>query len=96
MTIRTLLTGALLALILLALSGCHDRPKLEYAPIPVAQPCAKARPEPVQPLRDTIPPQEWQGLTVKQKAAQVASQGLKRANYGDALNAATAACPEIR
>ncbi len=83
-----------LLLIVICLAGCgHGR--VQTVPVPVAQPCANHRPDPIKPLRDMITPQEWQGLTVKQKAAQVAAQGLRRANYGDALNASTIACPEI-
>lgn len=78
-------------LALICLAGCCDR--VETVPIPVAQPCAKKRPDPVRPLRETVP--DWDSLTIRQKSAEVAMQGLKRANYGDALNASTIGCPEI-
>lgn len=83
----------------MALAGCggqtiyRDRPVTTL--VPVAQPCATARPAPVVPLREQIPDAEWAELDVKQKAARVAAQGLDRMTYGENLAAATGACAEV-
>lgn len=86
----------------LALAGCasspdtivRDRP-VEVS-VPVPQPCAGKRPAKVKPLKEQVPPGEWEQRDVRQKAALVAAQGLDRQTYGEQLDAATAACPEVR
>lgn len=84
-----------LVVLCLLLAGCHSaRPDPDKPPIIVTQPCASKRPDPVKPLRDQIA--DWGALTPRQKAAQVSAQALRHANYGDALSAATSACPEVK
>lgn len=79
----------------LLLAGCGQN-RIETVPVPVSQPCALKRPEPVMPLNKRFPETTWDFFTVQQKAAHVSAQALLRLNYGEALNAATLACPEIK
>ena len=79
----------------LVLSGCtssivEDHPVT--VKVPVATPCASARPSKPVPLRDKV--ENWGTLDVRQKAAYVGKQGLEWQTYGELLDAATAACPE--
>lgn len=88
------LVGVVAGAALLTLGGCgapvaKDRPVRVAVPVP--QPCARARPAPVVPLKDQAI--DWSSLDVKQKAAWVARQGLDHKTYGEQLGAATAACP---
>lgn len=81
--------------VVVALAGCgktvtQDRP-VRIA-VPVAQPCALARPAPVPSLESQTP--DWSDLDVRQKAAWVSKQALALRTYGEQLNAATAACKE--
>ena len=76
-----------------ALAGCggtviKDRPVEILRPVP--QPCALSRPAEPAPL-----PTDWDSLDVKQKAAAVGKWALEWQQYGQDLNAATAACPEV-
>lgn len=82
---------------LVAVAGCtrtvvEDRPQRVAVPVP--QPCAGERPDPVTPLKAEVPDAEWHGLDPRQKAARVGRKGLELRAYGEQLNAATAACPE--
>jgi|GEM_PF-1208580 len=90
-----------LILLALVVAGCstpevivRDRPVSVSMPVP--QPCADKRPAEVVPLKDRITRDEWYLRTdPRQKAALVGAQGLDRQTYGEQLNAATAACPEV-
>ena len=92
---------AVLALLAAAmLAGCGStgtitRDRTIEVKVPVAQPCAGARPVRVKPLSEDTPPAEWAALDVRQKAARVGRKALERQGYGEQLDAATAACPEI-
>lgn len=79
----------------LTLAGC-GRDRIETVPVPVPQPCATVRPAPVEPLNKRFPAVTWDLFTPQQKAAHVGAQALLLRNYGDALNAATIACPEAK
>jgi hypothetical protein len=85
----------LIAPIALAACGHDSAPPPETIGHLVATPCAKPRPEPVQPLSEQFSKEEWLAFSPKQKSALVAAQGLKRQTYGDELDVATKACPEI-
>lgn len=83
----------------LALSACgssvvRDRPAT--LKVPVAQPCATARPTQPLPLKTAYPDSQWGGMDVRQKAAAVGKQALDWQTYGEQINAATAACPEVK
>ena len=81
---------------LLALSACtggtviQDHP--ERASVPVTIPCVSgARPDAVISLKQQHP--GWREYSVKQKTERAAAQALRYKSYGEALNAATGACP---
>lgn len=77
------------------LGACgHDQQGLQVVYRPVPQPCATARPSPPVGLKDSTP--NWQSMDVRQKAAAVGKWALEQKAYGENLNAATAACPEVK
>lgn len=84
-----------LALILAcsAMSACSPRIVTRNAPVtvsvPVSAPCALPRPAKPSPIAG-----DWTALDVKQKAAAVGEKAIQWRDYGEALDAATAACPE--
>lgn len=85
--------------VLFALSACGStviRDQPVTLKVPVAQPCATARPTQPLPLRTAYPDSQWGSMDVRQKAAAVGKQVLDRQAYGEQLNAATAACPEVK
>lgn len=97
---KMLLATALIVIIAFTVAGCakdsvivRDRP-VEVL-VPVSQPCALPRPEPIAPIKERIDAREWQSRDVRQKAAEVARQALLRQQYGEQLDAATGACAEI-
>lgn len=84
-------------LAVLLLGGCtratvvQDRPTA--VSVPVTVPCVSGpRPDAVTPLSVAHSAREWAALTVKQKAALVAAQGLRHQSRADGLDAATGAC----
>ena len=89
---RSILFAALL------LAGCNHAAKPVESPgsvvsVPVAVGCLSgARPDAITPLSAQYGHEAWNALTVAQKAALVASQGLKHQNRADALDAATGGC----
>lgn len=90
---------SLLFAAVLTTMGCggtviEDRTVLVDVAIP--QPCAGPRPAVVRPLKEQFPPEEWKARDVRQKAAAVGKQGLDRQTFGEQLDAATAACPEVK
>lgn len=88
-----------LILIVLLLSGCAGKPGVVIRDrpvdvlVPVVQPCAGQRPDPVMSLRDTILRPEWDQRDVRQKTATIGKQALDRLTYTEKLEAATAGCP---
>lgn len=96
------ITIALAFLLVAFLSACGDpneRPRTvsdDTTALPVLTPCADKRPEPVKALNETMTRAQFDALTVKQQAAAVAAQTLKRRSYGEALDAATKGCPEAK
>ena len=83
----------------LMLGGCASKIVTRNVPVevrvPVAQPCATERPAKVAALKDRIDDRQWRSMDVRQKSAAVGRQALDRQTYGEALDAATAACPEV-
>ena len=84
-------------LLALLLCGCASRVVVQDRPtvatVAVTVPCVSgARPDAVAPLSAQYGPQEWAGMTPKQKAALAAAQGLRHKNRAEALDAATGAC----
>jgi len=94
--ISVLATVGVLALLLLV-TGCNGKVVVQDRPVtvrvPVAQPCAGPRPEPVVPLKTQFTPVQLKELTLSQKAALVSKNALERKGYGEQLEAATASCP---
>ncbi len=84
-----------LILALLALSACSPKVVTKERPVivktPVAAPCSFPRPDKPLPL-----PGHWAQMDLRQKAAALGKYAIEWTNYAEALNAATAACPEIR
>jgi hypothetical protein len=85
------------ALALFALSSCAPRTvvqeRVQAVSVPVTVPCVSGpRPGAVAPLSAGHNATAWQALTVKQKAALVAAQGLRHQSRAQALDAATGAC----
>lgn len=84
-----------ICLAVLVLSACSPKVVTKDRPVtvkvPVAAPCAFQRPDKPLPL-----PGHWTALDVRQKAAALGKYAIEWTNYAEALNAATAACPEIR
>ena len=84
----------------LMLGGCASKVVTRDVPVevrvPVAQPCATARPAKVTALKDRIDDRQWRSMDVRQKSAAVGRQALDRQSYGEALEAATAACPAVQ
>ncbi len=82
-----------------ALAACKGDPIYRDRPVtvnvPVVQPCATPRPAGVEPLQDQYTRAEWDQLDPRQKAAAVGRQGFDHLAYGQDLNAATGACPEV-
>lgn len=97
--LAALLTAALLMIVAIALTGCEpagsragpQTPGTVF--VPVATGCvAGVRPAAPRPLRESIPTGEWGKLSPKQKAAHVSAQALRHLNWGEELEASTAAC----
>lgn len=90
-----------LLLVSLSLSACvkerivyRDRPV--EVKIAVPQPCATKRPEEPKRAGVTIPKEKLQEMDIVQKIAYVGIDLEHSEQYGKDLNAATAACPEIK
>lgn len=86
--------------VVLYLAACAARPAVVETRtvdvlVPLAVPCALARPAMPAALRDRYSDADWQALDLRQKAAAVSAAGLARLNHAENLQAATAACPEI-
>lgn len=79
------------------LGGCAQDTVIEERIVkvdrPVPQPCAGSRPADVTPLSEEYTDPEWYAMDVRQKAAAVGRKGLERQQHGEALAAATGACP---
>lgn len=80
------------------LAGCSTpdtvvQERVERVNVPVAVGCVVNRPTPPEPLKSVISADQWAEMTVSQRAAAVSAQALRRLNFGEALNAATGACP---
>lgn len=79
---------------ILALSACSPKVVRHDVPVVVSklvtQPCAAIRPEKPEPLPDAS---HWAKYDVRQKAAALGKYTIEWRNYGEALDAATAACP---
>lgn len=79
-------------------TGCATNPTIvkdrptEVA-IPVIVPCVDERPAVVKTLKENYSTAEWYNFTLKQKAELAGAQSLRRKSYGEALDAATGACP---
>lgn len=98
--------SSLLAVSCLALVGCAttksspDLPPTEPSvvirevniPVPVGCVSDKGKPDPVVPLSQTIPDEEWAVMPPGAKAQAVKAQAGKRLNYEDELAASTASC----
>jgi len=84
--------------LILMLTACGPRvvyrDRVETVKVPVTVPC-RAGASPVAPaaLLSRYTAAQWKALTVKQKAELVGAQGLKHQSYGQAVDAATSACP---
>lgn len=82
------------AFICAALSACSPKVVRHDVPVVVSklvtQPCAAIRPEKPEPLPDAS---HWAKYDVRQKAAALGKYTIEWRNYGEALDAATAACP---
>lgn len=92
MSIRHIAALAILAF-LAACGGEVVRDRAQIASIPVVQPCAGPRPATVKPLLERYTDDMWSSMDLVQKLAVTGLQALDRQDYGNQLNAATAACP---
>ena len=92
MTIRHLAALAILAF-LAACGGEVVRDRAQIVSVPVVQPCAGTRPAPVKPLKERYTDDMWSSMDLVQKLAVTGLQALDRQDYGNQLDAATAACP---
>lgn len=89
----------------LALAGCTTTKVItEEVPVEVLVPVATGcvadtdgdgegdRPDPVTPLRDTIPESDWEARAPGAKAETIRAQAGRRMNYEDQDRAATSGC----
>ncbi len=81
---------------LLCLAGCATTAteRVERVLVPVPQPCVSARPVAPMSLKQQTP--DWQDMDVRQKAAATGKWALDQLTYSQKLEAATAACPEVK
>lgn len=82
----------------LALSACTPqtitRDHIERINVPVRVGCITSDVPKTPPLNTRYTQEQWDRLTVSQKAAAVSAQGIRRMNETDAHRAATAGCPK--
>jgi len=90
-----LVLAAALALLMLAACGPRVvyRDRVATVSVPVAQPCAGARPDKGLALRERYADEAWAAMDLVQKTAAAGERGLERMDHADRLEAATAACP---